>query len=847
MLMTSIRALAALSLLLTLTASALAQSSPPTLVHYQGVLRDAEDAPLSGEYSMVFAFFSAETEGDEILIDEHLASGTGPVVVSGGLFSVAMGSGQIRDGSGPGSYESLGEVFRDYGEVFVEIQVGETSSLEKLAPRVRVLASAYALNAASLQGRDADAFVDVTSTDQTKSGDLSVANLTVSETNLDFQSGSSIEGLADALRLQAGVDQGDDLFLSAGTSASNGRIAIFGSSLMELRAGNGNFRFVNDLGEQIASLNPSGIMRIDGSLTIGDRASNDLDILGFDDGAEELRWVPNTNRFELTDTLRLTGSATLIVGTSAELGFNAFGASSPSSGAMTSPSDVYAGDVELFGRAYLSRRLFMEGQNVSGADGDQSIFFYEDGDRDRNYLRWDDARATSCGSSIGDIDSAFEWNIGSESSVATAWIFNNDDDIEAAIDDLGNLHLDGSVDSASSCDVAEAFFGDPNLPPGTLVALDPTQPERVVPTSHAYDRLLAGVVSTQPGILLRGPSASAYPLIEEMRHLRNELANLPRSAPTPSDEGVENAGAAEARDDAEPLELAEVAMERARLAERIRELEGQLEGWERGNVAVALVGRVPVRADASHGPIRPGDPLTSSATPGVAARLVGPGPTIGVAMSELDDGEGRVLVMLARGWHAGTDAGAPSAETRRHDVTPIRAEASKSATDAVVSHRLVQDDAPPVEAPPPQSTAPACDDAPRGRDAFAEPFAVREPVEPGVVLVADPDDVNAFRASTDAADPTVVGVVVASALASAETTGTTESDSARVLVAVGGTTAVRVDAGYGSVRRGDLLTTSPTKGHAMRALDAQPGTIIGKALEPLDVGTGTIRMLVLMR
>lgn len=45
---------------------------------------------------------------------------------------------------------------------------------------------------------------------------------------------------------------------------------------------------------------------------------------------------------------------------------------------------------------------------------------------------------------------------------------------------------------------------------------------------------------------------------------------------------------------------------------------------------------------------------------------------------------------------------------------------------------------------------------------------------------------------------------------------------------------------------GDLLTTSPTAGHAMRARDALPGTVFGKALESLDVGTGLVRMLVML-
>ena len=49
------------------------------------------------------------------------------------------------------------------------------------------------------------------------------------------------------------------------------------------------------------------------------------------------------------------------------------------------------------------------------------------------------------------------------------------------------------------------------------------------------------------------------------------------------------------------------------------------------------------------------------------------------------------------------------------------------------------------------------------------------------------------------------------------------------------------------IRSQDLLTTSPTAGHAMRADDPRPGAILGKALEELYTGTGMIRVLVTLR
>ena len=62
-----------------------------------------------------------------------------------------------------------------------------------------------------------------------------------------------------------------------------------------------------------------------------------------------------------------------------------------------------------------------------------------------------------------------------------------------------------------------------------------------------------------------------------------------------------------------------------------------------------------------------------------------------------------------------------------------------------------------------------------------------------------------------------------------------------------GTTWVKADATIVPIAKGDLLVASPTLGHAMKAADAKPGTIIGKALEPLETGTGMIKALVMLR
>ena len=146
-----------------------AATEPSQYTHYQGVLRDSADAPLDGAFDMVFRFFTADVGGDEILVDHHV--GVDAIVVSDGLFSVKLGSGLVNDGSGPGAYTSLIDVFRQYVPVFMEVEVGG----EVMLPRVEVVSAPSALNASRFGGRPASKFIDSSATPQQKQGDLSVS------------------------------------------------------------------------------------------------------------------------------------------------------------------------------------------------------------------------------------------------------------------------------------------------------------------------------------------------------------------------------------------------------------------------------------------------------------------------------------------------------------------------------------------------------------------------------------------------------------------------------------------------------------------------------------------------
>ncbi len=68
-------------------------------------------------------------------------------------------------------------------------------------------------------------------------------------------------------------------------------------------------------------------------------------------------------------------------------------------------------------------------------------------------------------------------------------------------------------------------------------------------------------------------------------------------------------------------------------------------------------------------------------------------------------------------------------------------------------------------------------------------------------------------------------------------------------IALSGKVFCQADASYSPIVVGDLLTTSQTAGHAMAARDFDRafGAVLGKALAPLDAGTGLIPVLVALQ
>jgi hypothetical protein len=76
-----------------------------------------------------------------------------------------------------------------------------------------------------------------------------------------------------------------------------------------------------------------------------------------------------------------------------------------------------------------------------------------------------------------------------------------------------------------------------------------------------------------------------------------------------------------------------------------------------------------------------------------------------------------------------------------------------------------------------------------------------------------------------------------------------ESGQIGLMVTSGVFAHCKIDADIAPINIGDLLTTSPTKGHAQKALDPSKatGAIIGKALGSLKTGKGKIPVMVMLQ
>jgi hypothetical protein len=128
-------------------------------------------------------------------------------------------------------------------------------------------------------------------------------------------------------------------------------------------------------------------------------------------------------------------------------------------------------------------------------------------------------------------------------------------------------------------------------------------------------------------------------------------------------------------------------------------------------------------------------------------------------------------------------------------------------------------------------------------------------VEPGTVMVLSSSE-GALEVSSKAYDKRVAGIASGAGgfkpgivLDKKQLQEESNENKRRMPIAMMGKVYCKVDATYSPIEVGDLLTTSPTLGHAMKADDPIKafGSVIGKALRSIRRGKGVIPVLVALQ
>jgi hypothetical protein len=133
---------------------------------------------------------------------------------------------------------------------------------------------------------------------------------------------------------------------------------------------------------------------------------------------------------------------------------------------------------------------------------------------------------------------------------------------------------------------------------------------------------------------------------------------------------------------------------------------------------------------------------------------------------------------------------------------------------------------------------------------IAEPFDIKanEAIKPGMVLTIDAENQGKLKISEKAYDRCVAGIISAAGgiqpgMIMSQTGTLAEGEYP---IALTGRVYCWADADNDPIQPGDLLTTSDTPGHAMKAMDfsRSQGAVIGKAMTSLDDGKGLVLVLV---
>ena len=169
------------------------------------------------------------------------------------------------------------------------------------------------------------------------------------------------------------------------------------------------------------------------------------------------------------------------------------------------------------------------------------------------------------------------------------------------------LYLNGGTYNTTGADLAEEFSHDGTLEEGDVVVISSNSNYEIEKCSEPQAPNVLGIVATKPGVILNSPTENDFDSFLKRY-------GKPKSA-----------------------------------EERNRLYNLYIEQRKKTFLPITLAGRTPCKVDATKHPIKKGDLLCTSSTPGYAEKLVGEGYYFAIALESLESGKGKIMVVLSKG------------------------------------------------------------------------------------------------------------------------------------------------------------------------------------------------------
>lgn len=381
-------------------------------------------------------------------------------------------------------------------------------------------------------------------------------------------------------------------------------------------------------------------------------------------------------------------------------------------------------------------------------------------------------------------------------------------DLQYRLGDLsekGDLRLRGSVTENYGWGVSMPFINNGNASVGDLVSIDSSSPNGVKRTTMSNSSLAVGFVADQPGIVVGGApfdeaglkSRWGQDLYQKFQERKEKIRDgiLVRR-----NQSLQNLSGSS-------LDTLNVDV---------------LDQFFRDNfVNVTTQGRAIVNAA---GPVKAGDALEVGFQPGTVQKARQNHRVVAIALRDSVSGKVEVWITLGVQTVAPSSTTPQQVDNEKEEVSPnsVNTSIDEARADAQSTNQI------------------SYNAGAFTKHGVAEVVPMASDVEVGDVVVASRENPGSAIRSNIAEDRAVMGVAV---IDSGVQLGSSPQEK-QMAVAISGIVLCKVDATYRPIEVGDLLVTSTMPGFASGASNPLPGTLLGKALEPLRTGQALVHVLV---